>query len=244
MSAHDTEVRLRAALSELTSTTPLINPDRPRTGTARVDRGDGPVGRTDFGPPSKGDGRPHRLRRRILVGAAAAAVGIGGFALALSYGPRSSDVGGSGSGGALCATCGTGASSPTAEGTPGLRAAARAWSRAFLTGTVANIHSMEGAACLSGPTIAPTVAEAYLRAERVAMERSLAVPLASIRIKGVRVRDVTTTTGEAEVRYALPAAVVGNDNWVTYGYQDGQWKVTDCHAPIGGESSSPSEAAP
>jgi hypothetical protein len=245
MSTNATEVRLRAALSELTSTTPLINPDRPRAGTALVDTVDGAVVRTDFPAPSTGDGSTHRHRNRIiLVGAAAAVVAIAGFALALSYGPRSSDVGGSGTGGALCATCNTGASSPTAKGTPGLRAAARAWSRAFLTGTVANIRSVEGASCLSSPSVAPTVAEADLRAERVAMQRDLGVPLASIKIKGVQVRDVTASTGQAEVRYDLPASVVGNDNWVSYGYQGGQWKVTDCHAPIGGESSSAVASTP
>ncbi len=150
----------------------------------------------------------------------------------------------------LCAACSTGASShtsqgsPTDTGTPGLRQAARVWSKAFLTGTVANIRSMEGASCLSTPTLAPTVVEGYLRALRAEMEHSLGVPLASIRIKGVQVRDVTATTGDAEVQYALPASVVGNDNWVSYGYQDGQWKVTDCHAPIGGESSFPSASTP
>jgi hypothetical protein len=150
----------------------------------------------------------------------------------------------------LCAACSTGASShtsdgsPTDRGTPGLRDAARAWSKAFLTGTVANIHSMEGASCLSTPTIAPTVVEAYLRAQRAEMEHELGVPLTSIRIKGVQIRDVTATTGDAEVQYALPESVVGNDNWVSYGYQDGQWKVTNCHAPIGGESSSASASTP
>lgn len=146
----------------------------------------------------------------------------------------------------LCAGCSTGASSHTSlgsitdKGTPGLRDAARAWSKAFLTGTVANIHSMEALSCLSTPTVADSVAKAYLRAQRAEMEHYLAVPLASIRIKGVEIRDVTATTGDAEVQYALPASVVGNDNWVSYGYQGGQWKVTDCHAPIGGESSSAS----
>jgi hypothetical protein len=98
---------------------------------------------------------------------------------------------------------------------------------------------MEGASCSSTPTAAPTALKADLRAERAEMEHYLRVPLPSIRIEGVQVREVTATTGEAEVHYALPASVVGNDNWVSYGYQDGQWKVTDCHAPIGGESSSP-----
>lgn len=110
----------------------------------------------------------------------------------------------------------------------------------FLTGTVASIRSMEGAPCLSTPTVSPAVVEGYLKAQRVEMERYLGVPLASIRIKGVQVRDATATTGDAEVQYALPASVVGNDNWVSFGYEDGRWKVTNCHAPIGGESSSTS----
>jgi heat shock protein HslJ len=72
-----------------------------------------------------------------------------------------------------------------------LKAAALAWSNAFLTGTSADIFAMEGAECtpttsmtLSGSTIA-----AYLAGE-------------------------------------------------------GGWKVADCHAPIGGSSSSGSSAAP
>src|SRR5579872_2364232 len=146
----------------------------------------------------------------------------------------------------LCAACNTGTSShpslgsPTDKGVPGLRNAARAWSKAFLTGSIAEIRGMEGAACVSAPTAAPRAQEADVRAMRAETERSLAVPLASIRIKGVLVRRVTATSGDAEVRYELPASVVGNDDWVAYGYQDGQWKVTDCHAPIGGESSPPS----
>jgi len=99
---------------------------------------------------------------------------------------------------------------------------------------------MEGASCLTTSHVSPTVLEAYLKATRVEMEHYLGVPLASIRIKGVQVRNVTATTGDAEVQYALPASVVGNDNWVSYGYKDGQWKETNCHAPIGGESSSTS----
>ena len=150
----------------------------------------------------------------------------------------------------LCAACSTGASSHTSQGSPtdtgvaGLRQAARDWSKAFLTGTVANIRTMEGASCLSTSPAVPAVIEGYLRASRAEMEHSLGVPLASIRMTGVQVRDVTATSGEAEVHYALPASVVGNDNWVSYGYQDGQWKVTDCHAPVGGESTSPSSSTP
>ena len=143
----------------------------------------------------------------------------------------------------LCAACSTGANphspngSPAETGTAGLRAAATAWSHTFLTGTLADIHDMQGASCRTGNHVSPTVAEGYLRATRAAMEHDVGVPLSSIRITGVLVRNVTTSTGDAEVQYALPASVVGNDNWVSYAYQDERWKVTNCNAPIGGESS-------
>lgn len=73
---------------------------------------------------------------------------------------------------------------------------------------------------------------------RETMERHVGVPLTSIRITGVQLRNFTATTGEAEVQYNLAPSVAGNDNWVSYGYQDGRWKVTNCYAPIGGQSSS------
>jgi hypothetical protein len=57
------------------------------------------------------------------------------------------------------------------------------------------------------------------------------------------VRNVTDTSGEAEVQYDLPASAVGNDNWVTFERHNGHWKVSDCHAPIGGSSSSSSGTA-
>jgi hypothetical protein len=62
------------------------------------------------------------------------------------------------------------------------------------------------------------------------------------KINGVSTRNVTGKTGEAEVRYDLPVAVTGNDNWVTYELVGGKWKVQDCHGPFGGSSSSGSAA--
>jgi hypothetical protein len=149
----------------------------------------------------------------------------------------------------LCATCSAAPASSSAAGSPtdvgitGLRAAAMAWSHAFLTGTVADIRNMEGAPCRSVPIVSPTVVKAYLKGMRAELQHYLGTPLRSIRITGVRTRNVTATTGGAEVKYALPASVVGNDDWVSYGYQHGKWKVTNCHAPIGGESSSSSSSA-
>ena len=68
------------------------------------------------------------------------------------------------------------------------------------------------------------------------MQSHFGRPLRAIKIRVVVVRDVTATTGDALVEYDLPAAVVGNDNWVSYAVHSGRWKVADCRAPIGGES--------
>ena len=149
---------------------------------------------------------------------------------------------------ALCTACGAGSSSPSAPGSPtetdaaGLRAAATAWSDAFLTGTAMDIRNMEGAQCLPPSSSTSQGVESLLAGMRTAMERRIGTSLRSVRITGIRVRYVTTTTGDAEVQYALPASVVGNDNWVSYGYQAGQWKVTSCRAPFAGSSQPPSPA--
>ena len=47
---------------------------------------------------------------------------------------------------------------------------------------------------------------------------------------------------EAQVIYDLPHEKVGNDNWVEFTLHGGQWKVSNCHAPILGHSSSSSSA--
>jgi hypothetical protein len=73
VSPTEIEMRLRHSLKELTATTPLANPDHPRAG-----------------PPGRRS-RPQRL----AVGAVAAALFIAAFALAVAYGPGSSDNGGS-----------------------------------------------------------------------------------------------------------------------------------------------------
>ena len=133
--------------------------------------------------------------------------------------------------------------SPTEKGVVGLKAGALAWAHAVFTGTVADIKGMEGSQCRSGPRYSQTILNDYLKGMRAELQHTLGTPLRSIRIIGVRTRNVTATTGDAEVLYALRPAVVGNDNWVSYGYQQGKWKVTSCHYPIGGESVSSSTSA-
>jgi hypothetical protein len=77
---------------------------------------------------------------------------------------------------------------------------------------------------------------------RDVMQARFGQPLDRIKIRAVAVRDVTASSGDALVEYALPASIVGNDNWVNYAIHAGRWKVADCHAPIGGESTSAESA--
>jgi len=145
--------------------------------------------------------------------------------------------------GALTACCGCGANAShsslnatsTTNSPPAtIQAAATAWSKAYLTGTVADIQAMEGYQCSNHPSLSPAVLSAYLNAERAALANNLGTPVRMLRITGVLTRNVTATQGEAEVQYNLPAARVGNDSWVSYQIQNGRWKETNCHAPIGG----------
>jgi hypothetical protein len=126
-----------------------------------------------------------------------------------------------------------------------LRAAARAWAKAFLTGSISDIRRLQGPECTAhAPKYPAEFLNEYLRGERLVLARHVGRPLDKVRIRGVRVRNVTSTTGEAEVVYDLPDAKVGNDNWVLYRLHDGQLKVANCNAPIGGESSSISSPPP
>jgi hypothetical protein len=135
---------------------------------------------------------------------------------------------------------------PGDKSVEGLKAAALAWSNAFLTGSAADIFAMEGSECTptTSTTLSGSTISAYLAGERATMAQHFGMPLNTITAHGVSVRNFTGTTGEALVQYDLPEAKTGNDNWVTYGVENGEWKVTDCHAPIGGSSSSASSAAP
>lgn len=95
MTDTDIEMRLRNSLRELTDTTPLVNPDRPRerpTGApvSAASSVGNDVGRR---PGGKRPSPPERRGRpvRIVAGAVATAVAVAAFALAIAYGPGSSD---------------------------------------------------------------------------------------------------------------------------------------------------------
>jgi hypothetical protein len=76
---------------------------------------------------------------------------------------------------------------------------------------------------------------------RAGLKQRLGVATGAIKFRGVKVRHLTATSGEAEVEYDLRrSSAVGNDNWVLWKLRAGRWKVADCHGPIGGNSSSSS----
>lgn len=126
-----------------------------------------------------------------------------------------------------------------------LRAAALAWSNAFLTGTPDDILALDGPQCrpATSSTINARAAAAELQQLRDQIQLRTGLAPDAIKIRGVLTRNVTANRGEAEVQYDLPQSVAGNDNWVTYEVHEGQWKVADCNAPIGGNSSSKSSTA-
>ena len=128
--------------------------------------------------------------------------------------------------------------------TVGLRSAALQWSKAFLTGSQHDIFDMEGPECLpdTTTTFSEKLVENYLKGERAVMQRHIGIDLAAITNHGVAVRNFTPSRAEARVLYDLPESATGNDNWVEYSRHDNSWKVSDCRAPIGGSSSSPSSA--
>jgi hypothetical protein len=144
----------------------------------------------------------------------------------------------SGHGAATTSSAGTLRLPPAGSSTADLRATALAWAHAFLVGSASDIKALQGPECTppTGTTAAASTVWLYLHGMRAEMQTHLGRPLDKVTIRTVLVRNMTATTGDALVEYDLPAAVVGNDNWVTYAVHAGRWKVADCRAPIGGES--------
>jgi hypothetical protein len=168
----------------------------------------------------------HRLLAPVVV------IGALGSACSSAHGPAAAPT--------------TIALPPAGNSSASLKATAIAWAHAFLVGSLDDIRALQGPECAdhSGTTLPVRVVRQYLRGERAAMAKYLGRPLDKIKINGVALRNVTSNSGDALVGYDLPAPVVGNDNWVSYAVHDGRWKVSDCHAPIGGSSSSSSGTAP
>jgi hypothetical protein len=116
-----------------------------------------------------------------------------------------------------------------------VRQAARAWSDAYLTGTIDDIVALQGPKCLTGEPLNDENrerAEADLEQLRNALQDALDVSPDDIELRDVAVRNVTETSGQASVQYNLTSPSLSSDNWVTYELADGSWKVSDCMPPI------------
>jgi hypothetical protein len=127
-----------------------------------------------------------------------------------------------------------------------LEAAAIANAKAWLTGTVDEIKRHQGPECSSrkGAATARTHEAAALRKLRAGWAQRMGRPLKNVRVLGAQARNVTATSGEAEVEYNLPDSVVGNYNWVTFKRHGGSWQVSDCRLPFGGNAQSAVPATP
>ncbi len=127
-------------------------------------------------------------------------------------------------------------SKATTTGTRALEATAIANAKAWLTGTADDIKRYQGPECASTKPadLSPAEEAAALKKLRAPWAARMGQPLKTIKIQGAHVRNVTATSGEAEVEYDLPAAAVGNDNWVAFKRHDGRWKVADCRLPFSG----------
>jgi hypothetical protein len=122
----------------------------------------------------------------------------------------------------------------------GLRSAATAYANAFLTGSYRDLIVVLDPNCApKGVTRSSSQlasGNSALQRFRLALKRQTGVNVSDIKIRGVTVRNFIGQAGEAEVQYALPTAVVGNDNWNSYAYSGGRWHIAGCDlkAPIGG----------
>ena len=113
MTFTDIEDQLRNYLIELTLGTPLVSPDHPRDGPATTNETEASSSAIGYSPLRTDDKRPeavpkfepfwrvisqpsaHQRRGHLVAGISIALVIVAGLIVAVAYGPRSSDVGGS-----------------------------------------------------------------------------------------------------------------------------------------------------
>ncbi len=126
------------------------------------------------------------------------------------------------------ATSGSAPPPRSGGGIAALKHAASEYARVTLNGGFAEFEAALSPECRSTDHITAQT----LPLAREMWEEFSGFSFHSVRITGVRVRNVTSTNGQAEVTYNLLKA--GNDNWVTYALVRGAWKVAgQCATPIG-----------
>jgi hypothetical protein len=133
------------------------------------------------------------------------------------------------------AACAWATPSSAGPGITALKQSALTYARATLSGGFTELEATLSHECRSTEHITPQ----NLPLARAAWGHQIGVSFSTIRITGVRVRDVTKTSAQGEVHYNTPKA--GNNNWVTFVVNSGHWKVGgQCAVPIGNsEQSSP-----
>ncbi len=102
------------------------------------------------------------------------------------------------------------------------------YAQAVLTCSSADVKASLSPECRSADHITAQIWSLFRRFG----ERELGFSFDRIKVTGVQVQDVTTTSAQAEVEFNLSAA--GNYNWVTYVLDNGRWKVGgQCAMPVG-----------
>jgi hypothetical protein len=133
----------------------------------------------------------------------------------------------------MCALVGSGTSASAATSDSALKQAALTYASATLSGPVARLDAVLSPECRSSDHVVSEV----LPIARSMWASLMGISLSRIRTTGVRVRDLTATSAQAEVEYNTPKA--GNDNWVTYVLDKGHWLVGgQCATPVGNSQSS------
>jgi hypothetical protein len=177
--------------------------------------------------------------KRVVVGSRATCRAIAGFAIGIVI------VAGCGGNAETVATpvdsvsaTTTTIAGPSPQEVNDLRATAIASAEAWLTGTLHDIVAARHGGCGSPEVPAPDVDDPswapMIRTMRANFEHQMGVSFASITIRGVLLRSLTATSGEADVQYDLPDSVAGNDNWIRYKFNGVEWTPIDCFPPIGG----------
>ncbi len=119
-----------------------------------------------------------------------------------------------------------------------IEAGARRYTEAILHGTANDVTDAISPTCTSHPT------DAALAELREVVSARLGLAFTTLRIVSIETRNVTATTGEAWVRVNLRPELEGDDNWLSYAIDKGDWKLSDCgKLPFGG-GGAPGPAAP
>ena len=138
---------------------------------------------------------------------------------------------------ALSVACGSGSS---AHSGATIESEARAYTEAFLHGTVNDFTAAISTTCSVGPRN-----NAALDQLRNLYQTRANISFKNVHITSIETRNVTATTGQAWVHVDVPPELEGNDNWVSYAVEGGRWKLADCgRLPFGYNGSSGASTPP